>query len=229
MIYITGDTHGDHDFAKLKLFADKHGELTPGDYVIIAGDFGGVWSKNTLEEDLKPYKDLPVTVLFVDGNHENFDLLNAYPIEMWNDGKVHKIAGNVIHLMRGQVYDIDGKTFFTFGGATSIDRAWRTEGISWWPQEVPADADIVEANRNLEKAGFKVDYIVTHSCDEKALYYPPLSTSLFQKGVFPENRILSYFEENVEYKHWYFGHYHLDGELTENKTVLYQNVVCIAP
>ena len=92
---------------------------------------------------------------------------------------------------------------------------------------MPTDADIVEANRNLERVGFKVDYIITHSCDEKALYYPPLSTSLFQKGVFPENKILSYFEETVKYKHWYFGHYHLDGALTDKKTVLYQDIVCL--
>lgn len=227
MIYITGDTHGDYDFAKLKIFTEEHTDMTKSDYIIIAGDFGGVWSKNTLEEDLKPYKELPFTVLFVDGNHENFDLLNAYPIETWNGGKVHKIAENIIHLMRGQVYDIDGKTFFTFGGATSIDKYMRREGIEWWPQEVPTDDDIVEANRNLEKVGFKVNYIVTHSCDEKALYYPPLSTSLFQKGVFPENKILSYFEETVQYKHWYFGHYHLDGDLTDKKTVLYNNVLRI--
>ena len=227
MIFITGDTHGTHDFDKLKIFAEEHPELTRNDYMIIAGDFGGVWSSHTIRDDLKPYKELPFTVLFVDGNHENHTLLDAYPVEIWNGGKVHIIAENIIHLMRGQIFIIDGKTFFTFGGATSIDKAWRTEGISWWSQEVPTDDDIVEANRNLEKVGFKVDYIITHSCDERALYYPPLSTSLFQKGVFPENKILSYFEDTVKYKHWYFGHYHLDGDLTERKTVLYQKIVCL--
>lgn len=225
MVFVTGDTHGYSDFAKLTIFAEEHKDLTRDDYVIIAGDFGGVWHWITLKDDLMYYKELPFTVLFVDGNHENFDLLNDYPVKMWKGGKVHMIADNIIHLMRGQVYEIDGKTFFTFGGATSIDKYMRREGLEWWPQEVPSDADVQEANVNLQRVGFKVDYIITHSCDERALYYPPLSTSLFQKGVFPENQILSYFEEQVQYKHWYFGHYHLDGDLNDKKTVLYKKVV----
>ena len=53
-IYVTGDTHGQHDFAKLKLFAKRDPQLTKGDYVIVAGDFGAVWSEPTLEQDLKP-------------------------------------------------------------------------------------------------------------------------------------------------------------------------------
>lgn len=221
MIIITGDTHGTIDYGKIKEIAKKYPSLTEKDYLIIAGDFGAVWNEKTLQEDLRPYTDFRWTTLFVDGNHENFDLLNTYPIEEWNGGKVHRIAPNIIHLMRGQVFTIEGKTFFTFGGATSIDKAWRKEGVSWWPQEVPSDADICEANTNLGKVGFKVDYIVTHSCDEKALYYPPLSTNGFRMSVFPENRILSYFEDVVDYRHWYFGHYHLDADLNDKKTVLY--------
>ena len=48
-------------------------------------------------------------------------MLSAYPITEWNGGKVHKIADNIIHLMRGQVFDIDGIRFFTMGGASSHD------------------------------------------------------------------------------------------------------------
>ena len=137
MIYITGDTHGRHDFVKLLYFADAHPELTKKDYVIIAGDFGGVWSERGLETTLSMYAHLPFTTLFVDGNHENFDMLGSYPVEIWNGGKVHKISQDIIHLMRGQVFEIEGKTFFTFGGATSIDKYLRIEGISWWPRNYP--------------------------------------------------------------------------------------------
>lgn len=223
-IYITGDTHGDIDFLKLRLFADNNLQLTKNDYMIIAGDFGAVWSAKTLSENLKPYEELPFTVLFVDGNHENFDLLNAYPVTEWNGGKVHVIKPNIIHLMRGQVFEIEGKTFFTFGGATSTDKAFRREGISWWQDELPTDDDLQEAFKNLERHNFKVDYIITHACDEKALYYPPLKLGNSMFSTYPENRMLSNFEERVEYKHWYFGHYHLDGDLTDKKTVLYQKI-----
>ena len=44
MIYVTGDTHGQIDISKLfpGSFPDGKG-LTRDDYMIICGDFGGVW------------------------------------------------------------------------------------------------------------------------------------------------------------------------------------------
>ncbi|MCL2631096.1 MAG: metallophosphoesterase, partial [Firmicutes bacterium] len=116
-IFVTGDTHGGIDFNKLISLKQKYKDLCLDDYVIVAGDFGGVWNKGTLNKDLKKYVNLPFTVLFVDGNHENFDLLNSLPVEEWKGGKVHRVAENVLHLMRGQIYYILGKTFFVFGGA----------------------------------------------------------------------------------------------------------------
>ena len=226
MIFITGDTHGTHDYGKVMSFAAKHKELTRDDYLIICGDFGAVWDKGTLTQDLKPYTKLHCTVLFVDGNHENFDLLSTFPVEEWKGGKIHKVADNVFHLMRGQVYTIEGKTFLTFGGATSIDRIYRIEGKSWWSDELPTYVDLEEARKNLAPFGNKVDYIVTHSCDERALYYPPLRGRDFQAETYPENYLLNALEESVDYGHWFFGHYHMDGDLIEGrKTVLYQNVV----
>ena len=115
MIYITGDTHGLIDFEKLLRFAKKNKHLTKKDYIIICGDFGGVWDKATLEEVLDKFSALPFTILFVDGNHENFDMLNAYPVEKWNSGKVHKIREDIIHLMRGQVFEIEGKVILWIG------------------------------------------------------------------------------------------------------------------
>lgn len=225
MIFITGDTHGQTDFAKLIGFVRERSDLTKDDYVIIAGDFGAVWDEATLEKDLKPYRDLPFTVLFVDGNHENFDLLNAFPVEEWHGGKVHKVKPDIIHLMRGQVFEIEGKTFFTFGGATSIDKAYRLAyGYGWWEQERPTYAEYDEGIANLKRYGNRVDYIVTHSCGERALMYPPLRTRSSKMQSFFENRLLSGFEDGVEYTHWYFGHYHLDGDLSDKQTVLYQEI-----
>ena len=225
MIFITGDTHGDIDFAKLKIFADNNPNLTKNDFMIIAGDFGAVWNGDTFERDLKPYTELPFTVLFVDGNHENFEILNSLPIEEWHGGNIHKIKPNIFHLMRGQIFNIEGKTFFTFGGATSIDKIYRTEYISWWRQELPSYAELDEAIENLKKHNNSVDYIVTHSCGERALMYPPLKNRSFQMNCYPENHMLSYFEDIVNYKHWYFGHYHMDAELGDKYTVLYQHIV----
>lgn len=225
MIYVTGDTHGDIDFLKLHIFAENHSELTRDDYVIIAGDFGGIWSEFTMDRTLTPYEKLPFTVLFVDGNHDNFDIINSLPIEEWKGGKIHRIRPNIIHLMRGQVFTIEGKTIFTFGGATSIDKFMRRENISWWAAELPTGKEVEEGISNLEKYDNQVDYIITHSCDERALYYPPLKDPYQSMKIFPENRILSIFADTVKFKHWYFGHFHMDAQLNEEKIVLYQHIV----
>lgn len=225
MIFVTGDTHGLQDFNKLHIFAGENNKLTKNDYVIIAGDFGALWNENTLALNLRAYSQLPFTILFVDGNHENFNLLNTYPVEQWHGGKVHKIKPDIIHLMRGQVFEIDGKSIFTFGGATSIDKFMRIEGLSWWREELPDDNDLSEAIKNLSRYKNNVDYVITHSCGERALTYPPLKSRNFQTGIYPENRMLSYFEDTVKFKHWYFGHYHLDGKLNDGMTVLYQNII----
>lgn len=225
MIYVTGDTHGDIDFLKLHIFAENHPELSRDDYVIIAGDFGGIWSEFTMDRTLTLYEKLPFTVLFVDGNHENFDILNSFPIEEWRGGKIHRIRPNIIHLMRGQVFTLEGKTIFTFGGATSIDKFMRRENISWWEAELPTGKEVEEGISNLEKYNNQVDYIITHSCDERTLYYPPLKDPYQSMKIFPENRILSIFADTVKFKHWYFGHFHMDAQLNEEKTVLYQEIV----
>lgn len=113
MIYITGDTHGEFE-----RFGSNYFDAAKGDYVIICGDFGNLWDNSNTEQYWRKWlREKPFTVLFIDGNHENFDMLSAYPITEWNGGKVHKIADNIIHLMRGQVFDIDGIRFFTMGGA----------------------------------------------------------------------------------------------------------------
>lgn len=224
MIYVTGDTHGLQDYYKLHIFAGEHPELTKDDYVIIAGDFGAVWDSKTLAADLKPYAELPFTVLFVDGNHENFDLLETFPVEEWHGGKVHKIKPDIIHLMRGQVFEIEGKTIFTFGGATSIDKFMRREGLSWWKQELPTYEELDEGIANLKKHNNKIDYIITHSCSERALMYPQIRNSATLKLSCPESQMLSYIEETAEFKHWYFGHFHIDAELSDKYTVLYHDI-----
>lgn len=120
-IFITGDTHGDFSRFENTIFYEQVG-LTKKDCVMITGDFGGIWDGSAEEQrQLDWLEKKPFTTLFVSGNHENFDLLAEYPVEEWNGGRVQKIRPSVIHLMRGQVYSIQGKTFFTMGGASSHD------------------------------------------------------------------------------------------------------------
>lgn len=229
MIVITGDVHGAHSigtrFNSKNFPEQKH--MTKDDYVIIVGDFGLVWAMD--KEDkywLKWLDEKPFTTLFIDGNHENFDLLDAYPVEMWNGGKVHKINASVYHLMRGQVFDLQGKRFFTFGGAASHDKAYRKEGASWWKQEMPTPEEYAEGWRNLARVGNKVDIILTHTCSATALDY---LNCRFAYG-FPVDELHAYLyrvEEQVQYDKWFFGHYHRDEELPDNQVLLYQKKVVL--
>ena len=132
-IYITGDTHSDFRRFRPYIFNEQLGfSGNPEDnYMIICGDFGGIWYSKDYEETqeylpeendrLVKLNSYPWTTLFVDGNHDNFDRLYSYPVDDWHGGKVHRIKPNIIHLMRGESYLIEDKRFFCFGGASSHD------------------------------------------------------------------------------------------------------------
>ena len=105
MIYITGDTHGNFDFDKLKYYFENvyHSKK---DYLIILGDAGIVWSSdNKINQN---YVSLDITIIYIDGNHENFDLLKTYPIVDFNGAKAHKIADNIYHILRGEIMNLNG-------------------------------------------------------------------------------------------------------------------------
>lgn len=224
MIFLVGDTHGTHDIYKLEKLS-KQVKLTKDDYVIILGDAGIVWSSYTLQHHIDRYEAFPFTTLFIDGNHENFDMLDSYEVRTWSNGKVHFISDSIIHLMRGQIFNINGFSFLTFGGAKSIDKHFRTEGISWWSQEQPNEVEFNKAILNLQKHGNKIDYILTHTIDKISMLKHPLS--LYKYTPFETSQMLDFFETNINYKHWYCGHFHVDIKINEKKTVLYNSIVLI--
>ena len=93
MVYVTGDCHGEFHKLSNKNFPQSK-NLTRKDYVIICGDFGNIWDLIPSSTEKYWYNWLcekSYTILFIDGNHENFDRLYQYPIEDWHGGKVHKI------------------------------------------------------------------------------------------------------------------------------------------
>ena len=221
MIYITGDTHGEVGrFAELA----AAGELTwgEGDYLIICGDFGYLFNNSVPEYMfLNELSQKPYTICFVDGNHENFPAIYKYPCETWNGGRVHRIRDNIFHLMRGQVFTIDGKKIFTMGGAYSIDRYMRFEGRSWWQEELPSNAEYREAAIALAEHDHKVDYIITHTAPREIIR---------MLGKFPDvhdaelTGFLEWIAHEVEFKHWFFGHWHTDRAVTEKFRAIWFDV-----
>lgn len=228
MIYITGDVHGSISIGRrlnTRNFPQQK-QLTKNDYVIVSGDFGLIWANDAEDQYWLKWLDKtkPFTTLFIDGNHENHDMLDSYPVEIWNGGKVHRINDSVIHLMRGQVFEIEGKKFFTFGGADSHDKAHRKEGISWWRREMPSYAEYEEGLSNLDKLNWEVDYVVTHTCSSTAMDYVAARLG-FRYELDQLHSYLYTIEEKLRYKQWYFGHFHNDIEFPRNQRLIYSDVI----
>lgn len=232
-IYVTGDTHGNIDTSKLNNYNFKDYEtMTKNDYIMVAGDFGFVWSGGKEEQQwLKWFENKNFTTLFVDGNHENFDLLDEYPVEIWNGGKIHRINDSVIHLMRGQVFELQGHKFFTFGGGFSIDKSFRKEGISWWKQEMPTADEYAEGLINLTKHDNKVDFIITHTCDMATKRFLGMKMLPEEEdgigGELELNYYLESINKNVKFMHWYFGHFHMDNFIDDKQTAIYDQIIRI--
>ena len=228
-VFVTGDIHSEiYPRLNTKNFPAQK-ELTKNDYVIVLGDFGiPRFNDNTDTYALKELRRRNFTTLFIDGNHENHDYLNSLPVEEWHGGNVHKLNDSVYHLMRGQVFDIDGYKFFTFGGARSHDisdgiiendeqmkenvkhmkrlgkRYYRVNHISWWKEEMPNDDEFAEGMANLEKHNFEVDFILTH--DAPTFIKPYM-------GLYQSDKLSDYLQKikmRTGYKRWYFGHVHQD-------------------
>ena len=242
-IFITGDTH-----AEFVRFGSKFFDAPVGSAVIICGDFGGVWNDSSTEKYwLDWLENKPYTFLFVDGNHENYDLLNSIPVSVWNGGKVHFIRKNIIHLMRGQVFDIEGVRFFAFGGARSHDisagilspddpRFWekkkmldrdralyRIDHFSWWKEEMPSEEEMKEGIFNLEKVGNSVDCILTHCA-------PTSIQDVISGGMYEHDVLTEYLEtirQRCSFKTWFFGHYHENKMIGRKYIMLYEMIAAL--
>ena len=151
---------------------------------------------------------LPYTVLFVDGNHENFDQLYRYPVKSWSGGRIHELRSNLYHLLRGEVFTLEDRTFFTFGGAKSTDKAQRWPGVSWWPQEEASAENFDNAAKNLTAHDFTVDYVITHTAP--ARFVDQVADMAQRIEGCKTSQLLSGLEELMTYKKWYFGHFHVD-------------------
>lgn len=222
MIYVTGDTHADIDIGKLstKRFPQQKG-LSKEDYLIVCGDFGLVWDGSNSELWWRKWlSSKSFTTLWIDGNHENFDVLHEIPLQNKFGGSVREIAPDIYHLDRGQVLTIDGKKIFVMGGARSHDREHRTEHISWWEQEMPSTEEMNRAIDALDRYKWSVDYVLTHCA--------PRSVQSMIAMWYENDPLVSFLERvrvDLQFKRWYFGHYHIDRQLNEQFVALYDRVV----
>lgn len=145
----------------------------------------------------------------------------------------------MIHLMRGQVFDLQGYSFFTMGGARSHDiengvlnpkapdfeeQYWdlrrmgarfRVNHRSWWKQELPSKTEYEEAQRSLERIQYEVDYVITHCA-------PSSIVDTLGNGGYVHDHLTDFLEEvkeQAKFHYWLFGHYH-DNKIIDDRFVL---------
>ena len=228
-VWVTGDVHGSYDIDKLSGRAWPEGRrLSRQDLLVVCGDFGMPWDGSNEERYWLSWLDgKPWTTLYVDGNHENYGRLADLPVaERWG-GRVQAYPDfpNVVHLMRGEVYELGDKRFFCMGGASSQDRRWREPGVSWWEEELPSAEELAAAEKHLDDVGWQVDYVVTHCCSARL---QPAATRKAHRGRYPVDRLNEWFdmlEDRLTFDQWFFGHYHADAQLDEKHRLIYRDVV----
>lgn len=193
---ILGDVHGcwgDLNIVIARALRD-HTDIT---HLIQVGDFGYAWPGGKpfsflptfMEDDLlEMANSLPFH--WIDGNHENHDQL---------DRDQGASQPGMIYQPRGSILEIEDKRIMFFGGASSIDKAHRIEGKSWWPQESITYAQTLAALENKEQ----IDLIISH---EFPLAFPYRSyKDDFGKA---DKQALDALRERFKPACWVFGHHH---------------------
>ena len=250
MVYLTGDTHADFTRFATRNFPEQR-EMTKDDIVIILGDFGGVWHDCKEERYwLDWLNDKPFTVCYVDGNHECHDRYcsDEFPIVDFHGGKAQRIRDSIFHLMRGNVFDFEDKTFFAMGGASSHDiwdgildaddfsspeafestyKLWREQGrmfrvnhVSWWKEEIPSQEEFDFAERTLRQNNYCVNYVISHCCPQE------IAT---MAGCHDSDKLTLWFtkllQDGLQFDHWYCGHYHINRRFMGKFDILYEKIM----
>ena len=204
-VYIAGDWHANFGFVENLLENLNH--FNTSRTIIHVGDLG-IFGESDLDEFDDLLDEYGFNLYWVDGNHENFDLMEKYNID---DGGLRQMRSRIWHITRGTQFMVDGVRWAALGGAASIDRQYRKQGVSWWPQEYITDEDVENACM-----GEKVEVMITH--DTPQLPVPIVLQDHSTARYWPEeDRELSYQNsksilkvmEKIQPAKIFHGHWHM--------------------
>lgn len=214
-LFVIGDTHGNFDF--LPYFCEDN-HTTKEDTLVILGDAGILYygATKSREKALKKFiMDQPITLFCVRGNHEDRpedrDNMSIVTIP-FGKGMAYceESVDNIFYAIDGGVYEINGRRILVVGGAYSVDKFYRISyGWKWVSNE---QLDENEQRVILDSVhGQHFDLVFTHTCP-----YSWEPTYLFMRGV-DQSAVdksmeiwLDEVARNIQFDHWYFGHYHGD-------------------
>lgn len=202
-VLLAGDWHANAGWAAecVRVAADAGCPV-----VLQLGDFG-LWpgrEQSYLDGIDEVAAAAGVQVWWIDGNHEDHDSLDRWRTRAGGDGLV-AMRDNVVWASRGARWTWSGVRFGALGGAVSIDRFLRREGVNWWPQEMLTEADV-------ERLGMEpLDVLATHAAPA-AVNFPsrplPLPEAILSDG----RRVRSLLDEAVARTRprlVVHGHYHV--------------------
>ena len=211
MIYLTADPHGGEAPAGVRRYAEM---AAKDDLLIILGDVGlNFQDTDENRRFTEWFLSIDKPIAIVDGNHENHAFLNGFPADTWCGGPVHRLSDSIVHLKRGNIYTIGGKTFFVMGGCKSSAK-WKEMGL-WYEGEEPSEREVASAYENLRKCRHKVDYVLTHKYAVYEGDYAPLTLE----------GLTRFMDAEVEYDHWYAGHKHIAQSVDDRHTLVYDALV----
>lgn len=156
-VMFAGDIHGNEKHAKYVFEQAKKEGAT---HIIACGDFGywahTVWGKKYLNLVAKLAETNNIEFLWVDGNHENHDMLHDLVAKHGDSEPIPTPNKWVRYIPRGCRFTIGTTKFMGYGGAYSVDWQQRVEGQSWWRGELinPYHVD--------QLSDEPVDVLVTH-------------------------------------------------------------------
>ncbi|MDE6620681.1 MAG: metallophosphoesterase [Lachnospiraceae bacterium] len=216
MIFITGDTHG--RFERVEAFCRRF-QTSQDDILIILGDAGINFSGAEYDRPKKRMlESLPITIFAIHGNHERRPgTIESYKEKLWRGGKVfyEEDYPSLLFAKDGEIFDLNGKRTIVMGGAYSIDKAVRlVYGWGWWEDEQPSEEIKQYVEQQLERAGWKIDVVLSHTAPLK---YEPVEVfmqGIDQRSVDKSTEIwLDHIEEKLSYQKWYCGHYHTEKKI----------------
>lgn len=143
--------------------------------------------------------------------------------------------------MRGEIFTIEDKRIFVFGGASSHDiqdgildmseedkiysyrkmgKYFRIRNFSWWEKELPTEDEMKNGLLNLKNANYKVDYVISHCA--------PTSIQLLLDSCFKSDILTNYLQKiqnELNFKKWFFGHYHMDKAVNSEFICTYNDII----
>ena len=230
MIYVTGDTHNYLDMSNLssknirQCCKEQNADYKAITCAIVLGDFGLPWNNCPVDSSgihptdktdkylLEWYNKKPFKIFAVQGNHDNYDVMERLPqVEMFGS-TVLKISDNIFYFKRGEAYFIEGKQFLVLGGALSVDKEIRIPHVSRWQQEEWTETEQKTCLNKLKSK--KIDYILSHTGSLQGIVGMDscFSDSNIQREILKDSTVLfnNKIESLVAYEKWFFGHWHRD-------------------